>query len=195
MNHLAHCFLSFGNDDLLLGNFIGDYVKGHDWQYYPKGVQTGLLLHRRIDAFTDSHERVRACTGRIRLFAGRFAGPVCDILFDHLLVRSWSQHSNEPLETFTHNTYAGLQRRASEMPAILQERLPRMISGDFLTGYAYREGLEFVFERFVRRLPGSMDYRALLDFFEQQLPAFDADFAVFFPALVAEAQQFVAAET
>ena len=24
MNHIAHCFLSFGDEDLLLGNFIGD---------------------------------------------------------------------------------------------------------------------------------------------------------------------------
>lgn len=195
MNHLAHCFLSFGNDDLLLGNFIGDYVKGNDWQQYPRGVQVGLLLHRRIDSFTDGHERVRACTGRIRLFAGRFAGPVCDILFDHLLVRAWSQHADVPLQTFTQNTYAGLTRRAAEMPDFLQERLPRMIAGDFLGGYAYRAGLEFVFERFIRRLPASMDYQALLDFFESRLPEFDADFAVFFPELVAEAQRFVASET
>ena len=54
MNHLAHCFLSFGDEDILLGNFLGDFVKGHDWEKYPRGIQRGILLHRAIDSFTDN---------------------------------------------------------------------------------------------------------------------------------------------
>ncbi len=90
MNHLAHCFLSFGNEDLLVGNFSGDFVKGHAWENYPPPVQTGILLHRMIDAFTDTHDRVRANVARLRPYAGRYAGPVHDILADHLLARHWA---------------------------------------------------------------------------------------------------------
>ncbi len=56
MNYLAHIFLSGNDDDVLIGNFIGDYVKGKDFNNYPAGIQKGILLHRRIDTYTDRHK-------------------------------------------------------------------------------------------------------------------------------------------
>lgn len=190
MNHLAHCYLSFGDASVLLGNFIGDYVKGSDWERYPDGVRQGILLHRTIDAFTDGHALVKQCTARIRPFAGKFAGPVMDILFDHLLALQWSRYSHTPLADFCQTTYAQLTERAPEMPPILQERLPRMIAGDFLQGYLHREGLAFVFGKFAKRLPYPVDFDALLAFFYEEMPAFDHDFSFFFPELLEKAKRF-----
>ena len=73
MNHLAHCFLSFGDEDVLLGNFIGDFVKGHDWQHYPELVQRGILLHRAIDSYTDNHPIADRSVARIRPYARRYS--------------------------------------------------------------------------------------------------------------------------
>lgn len=190
MNHLAHCFLSFGNEELLLGNFIGDYVKGNDWAAYPPVVQQGILLHRTIDSFTDGHERVHKCTARIRPYAGKFSGPVVDILFDHLLALSWEQYTSESISGFSTNTYQQLKNRSDQMPAILATSLPKMVAGDFLQGYLYREGLEFVFSKFARRLPWPVDFDALLTFFFENLPEFRADFDVFFPELLDKAKFF-----
>ena len=64
MNHVAHCFLSYPDAELLFGNFIGDYVKGRTWQDYPEGVQRGILLHRAIDVFTDTHPAKLASVSR-----------------------------------------------------------------------------------------------------------------------------------
>jgi acyl carrier protein phosphodiesterase len=191
MNHLAHCFLSFDDEDVLLGNFIGDYVKGNDWQQFPIPVQRGILLHRRIDAYTDAHAWSGRSVTRVRPFAGRYSPPMIDIVYDHLLSLHWTRYSQEPFDEFAGKTYTRLARRAAEMHPPLQERLPRMLGGRFLHGYGSREGMAFVMEKFGQRLPATVDSLGLLDYFFDNLPDFEADFAVFFPELFAESQAFL----
>ncbi|MFN0216580.1 MAG: ACP phosphodiesterase [Saprospiraceae bacterium] len=191
MNHLAHCFLSFGNEDHLLGNFIGDFVKGHDWKKYPEPVQQGILLHRSIDSYTDNHPLSDRSVARIRAQAGRYAPPFVDILYDHLLAIHWEKHSKVKFQEFALKTYAQLESRASEMPPVLQERLPKMLAGQFLHGYTHREGLEWVLDRFTLRLTGQIDPQAIADTFFQDLEGFSEDFNGFFPDLVAHAQYFL----
>ena len=74
------------------------------------------------------------------------------------------------------------------MPPILQERLPRMLAGNFLHGYAKREGLEWVLHRFSQRISGHFDPQPVADAFFQDIEGFSADFNAFFPELVAHAQ-------
>lgn len=190
MNHLAHCLLSFNDEALLLGNFIGDYIKGNAWKLYHPKVQKGILLHRTIDAFTDAHPSVKNCTLRVRPYSGRFSGPIVDILFDHLLAVTWQNYSSIPFQTFTNTTYQQLANKAAEMPPILQSRLPKMIAGDFLTGYLYPENMPFVFQQFSKRLPIPLDYITLLDFFFDEKEAFLEDFKVFFPQLLEKAKLY-----
>lgn len=191
MNHLAHCFLSFGDEDLLLGNFIGDYVKGRDWQKYPEPVQRGILLHRTIDSFTDNHPLADRSVDRIRAHAGRYSPPFVDILYDHLLAKHWERHSAESFEDFAAKTYAQLERRALEMPPVLQERLPKMLAGQFLHGYTRKDGLEWVLHRFSHRLTANFDAQAIADAFFLELENFSEDFNGFFPELVARAKAFL----
>lgn len=189
MNHLAHCFLSFGNEDLLVGNFIGDFVKGNAWKNYPEGVQHGILLHRTIDAYTDDHPATRQSKERVRPFAGRYASAVTDILYDYLLAIHWDKYTDEPFEVFAEKTYNQLKKRTGEMPSELKERLPQMLKGQFLHGYTHREGLEWVFERFSRRMVGGMDTTALVNSFFENLESFSTDFLLFFPDLLNTARQ------
>jgi acyl carrier protein phosphodiesterase len=193
MNHVAHCFLSFGNEDLLLGNFIGDFVKGSAWKDYPEGVQKGILLHRTIDSFTDNHPASQQSKERIRPFAKRYAAPVTDVLYDHLLALNWEKYAAEPFDVFAEKTYRRLENRAAEMPEVLQKRLPQMLTGRFLHGYTQREGLEWVLDRFSRRMVGGMDSTGLANFFFAEIEVFSQDFNLFFPDLEAEVKRFIAA--
>jgi acyl carrier protein phosphodiesterase len=193
MNHLAHCFLSFDNEDLLVGNFIGDYVKGSAWKSYPEGVQKGILLHRTIDSFTDNHPFAQRSKERIRPFAGRYAGPLVDVLYDHLLAIHWEKYAAEPFNVFAKKTYAQLEKRAAEMPPALQEMLPKMLAGRFLHGYQTREGLEWVLHRFSRRMVGGMDALGLANFFFENIGAFSEDFDGFFPDLHRDVYRFITA--
>lgn len=56
MNYLAHLYLSGESDEIKLGNFIGDFVKGNKYQHYPEMVAYGIQLHRKIDSFTATHQ-------------------------------------------------------------------------------------------------------------------------------------------
>lgn len=186
MNHLAHCFLSLDDEDVLLGNFIGDFVKGNDWKNYPEPVQKGILLHRTIDSYTDNHTMTDQSVRRIRPFAGRYSPPFVDILYDHLLTIHWDNYSKESFDDFAEKTYARLERRAAEMPEVLRERLPKMLAGKFLHGYTKREGLEWVLGKFSLRLAGNFDSEGLSKYFFDELPRFSDDFNAFFPDLVAK---------
>jgi acyl carrier protein phosphodiesterase len=186
MNHLAHCFLSLHDEDVLVGNFIGDFVKGHDWQNYPLGVQKGVLLHRTIDSFTDNHSMTERSVSRIRPYAGRYSPPFVDILYDHLLAIHWKKYSEESFDAFAERTYAQLEKRAPDMPEILQNRLPKMLAGQFLHGYMHPEGLEWVLGKFSLRLAGNFDASSLAQFFFKEIDLFSEDFNAFFPDLLAK---------
>lgn len=62
MNLVAHQYLSFNNPSLQLGNLLGEVVKGNKYNDYPNDIKKGILLHREIDSFTDSHEIVKKST-------------------------------------------------------------------------------------------------------------------------------------
>ncbi len=55
MNFLAHLYLSGNSEELLIGSFIADAVKGSNFEGYHPQVVKGIKLHRCIDTFTDSH--------------------------------------------------------------------------------------------------------------------------------------------
>jgi len=59
MNFLAHLFLSFENEDHVIGNFIADSIQNREVRNYPAEIQEGIILHRKIDSFTEITHRLR----------------------------------------------------------------------------------------------------------------------------------------
>ena len=45
MNVLAHIYLSGDSEKIIIGNYIGDYVKGRDYLNYPEQIRKGIILH------------------------------------------------------------------------------------------------------------------------------------------------------
>ncbi|MDX2135465.1 MAG: ACP phosphodiesterase [Saprospiraceae bacterium] len=188
MNHVAHCLLSFNDPDVLVGNFMGDFVKGRQWEAFPPVVQRGILLHRHIDAFTDAHAVSLAHARLLRPWAGRYAGAVLDILNDHLLYRNWSLYSTHSFEDFAERVFADLDARRHLMPPTLQERWPRMLEGRFLYAYTTPENLNRVLKGFVGRLSIPADAAELGRYFFENMQVFEDGFNRFFPALEASAR-------
>ena len=61
MNFLAHIYLSDDHPKIMVGNFIGDFVKGKNFrEQFEPDIARGIELHRIIDVFTDSHPVVHA---------------------------------------------------------------------------------------------------------------------------------------
>ena len=82
MNFLAHAFLSFNEEKILVGNFIADFVKGKQIKDFEEDIISGILLHREIDYFTDSHPLVKAGQSYLRPKFGHYSTVITDIFFD-----------------------------------------------------------------------------------------------------------------
>ena len=102
MNYLAHALLAGPHPEMVLGGLMGDFVKGRIGDDWPEPLRGGLLLHRRIDRYTDEHRVVAASRARFPPPRRRFAGIVVDVCFDHFLARDFERWSGgRVLESFT----------------------------------------------------------------------------------------------
>ena len=97
MNFLAHIYLSGEDEGITIGNFIADGIKGKKYLSYPASIQKGILLHRGIDSFTDSHPTVRQSTARLHENYGHYSGVIVDILYDHFLAKNWEEYHEQDL--------------------------------------------------------------------------------------------------
>lgn len=88
MNFLAHIYLSGNNDLIKIGNFMADGIRGNDYNQFPNEIKKGILLHRQIDTFTDSHAIYRKSKHRLHEKYGHYSGVIMDILYDHFLAKN-----------------------------------------------------------------------------------------------------------
>jgi acyl carrier protein phosphodiesterase len=137
MNFLAHAYLSFGQEEILVGNFAADFIKGKEMALYHGDIRIGILLHREIDSFTDSHPLVRAGQSYLRPKFRHYSTVITDIFFDYFLGKNWDHFSPIPLEIFVNQTYDVLDRYQSQLPDRFGEMYYWMKSQNWL--YQYRE--------------------------------------------------------
>jgi acyl carrier protein phosphodiesterase len=160
MNFLAHIYLSGDSRELLIGNFIGDYIKGKEYEKYPPAIQEGILLHRHIDYFTDTHAITKSAKKLIRERYGLYAGIVIDIFYDHFLSANWDRFSEMPLKTYVRDRYRVLDSGFSMFPVGVKSWFPYFIKSNWLEAYTSFHGLVMVFKRMSYRtsLPDHSEY-------------------------------------
>ncbi|MDG1276813.1 MAG: ACP phosphodiesterase [Algoriphagus sp.] len=142
MNYLAHAYLSFGQEEILVGNFIADFVKGKVMLDYPQSIRNGILLHREIDRFTDSHPLVRAGQSYLRPKFGHYSTVITDIFFDYFLGKNWRKFSDQPLENFIEETFQILERHSEQFPERFSKMFYWMRKDNWLLHYATLEGIQ-----------------------------------------------------
>lgn len=183
MNFLAHIYLSGKNEDLILGNFIADSIKGRKYLEYPPEVQKGILLHRAIDTFTDSHPLVRLSASRLHKNYSHYSGVIVDIYYDHFLASRWNEYSNVPLEDFVADFYRLLQERFDLLPAPIQNFLPYMVADNWLLSYATLEGIARILYQMNIRTKNIVQMDRAVEDLKQHYEEFQHDFKAFFPEL------------
>lgn len=159
MNFLAHLFLSRNKPAEMVGNFIGDHVKGSDYKNYPTPIAAGILLHRAIDDYTDHHPIVKETVQLLRPVYGRFAGVISDMLYDHYLAKNFSNYSTQSLQHFEADCYEILFDHYSYLPDRVKNFLPKMKAAQRLQSYAELKGIFESLEIMSRhtRLPNRVD--------------------------------------
>lgn len=142
MNFLAHIYLSGDDDeDLMIGNYIGDCVKGRRMSDYPFRIQCGILLHREIDSFTDTHPVYKRSKDRFVPVAGRYAGVVCDVVYDHFLAKNWGGYHESTLKRYAWRTYGIILKNWFSLPTEMQRFSVNFIAKQRLTAYSTIDGI------------------------------------------------------
>ncbi len=184
MNFLAHIYLSGNNDNIAIGNFISDSVRGNKYKAFPKEIQKGILLHREIDTFTDAHPVFRQSTKRLHKNYSHYSGVIVDIYYDHYLAKNWSKYSVIPLKDYTAHFYNILKEKHDILPLKVQRLMPYMVSGNWLFSYASLEGIKKVLEGMNNRTKYVSKMNLAINDLKEYYTEFEIEFTLFFDELI-----------
>jgi acyl carrier protein phosphodiesterase len=186
MNWLAHVLLSEPNPAFRLGNLLPDLAAAPLLADLPAEYQRGIRRHRQIDAFTDSHGVFRRSVQRLEPPYRRFGGILVDVFYDHFLTSEWHRHSDQPLPEFLAEVYSSFEVHRGVIPAEAYAALQRMQADNWLGSYGDMAGLTLTFRRINNRLRRPFDLSPAVALLERDYELYQADFAQFFPELVAQ---------
>lgn len=184
MNYLAHAYLSGTNNELLLGNFIADGIRGNKIEHLPAGVISGIRLHREIDSFTDSHPINADMRKLFYPTAGKYAGVVLDVFYDHLLAHNWSSFSNEKLEDFVDHCYVIVEDNQQWLPEKTAYMFPYMRQFNWLLNYRMEEGIMRSLGGLSRRIASHPDLESAGRVAFREKEQIQRAFLQFFPELI-----------
>ncbi len=183
MNYLAHIYLSGEDEELKIGNFIADSVKGKKFIDFPLRVQKGIILHRAIDTYTDSHPTVRKSTHRLFENYSHYSTVIVDILYDHFLAANWAEYSNVPLEIYAADFYELLNNNITLLPKRVKYFLPYMEKDNWLLSYATVEGIGKILSQMNQRTGGKSNMDLAVNDLQTHYPLFQEEFRSFFADL------------
>lgn len=151
MNLLFHMYLSGVDQELLVGNLMGDFVKGPLGDAYPCRVRQGLMLHRKIDSFAQRDDSFQASRLRLASSYGLYRGVLVDLFYDHFLAKGWGDWCDTPFTDYLSWARDAAESRRAIMPQPLQEFLP-VIFEQLLPSYGTVGGIEAALGRMARRV-------------------------------------------
>ncbi|WP_435313356.1 ACP phosphodiesterase [Cellulophaga fucicola] len=189
MNFLAHIYLSFDNDEITIGNFIADSIRGNKFKHLPKNIQKGITLHRHIDTFTDAHKTVRKSTKKLHENYGHYSGVIVDIFYDHFLAKNWSTYSDTPLDVFVDNFYDLLEDNFPILPDNTKHMMPYMIADNWILSYASLAGISKVLDGMNRRTKNKSKMNFAIIDLKEHYDEFEKEFTSFFEELTTFAKQ------
>jgi acyl carrier protein phosphodiesterase len=195
MNFLAHAYLSGSREKLLVGNFIADFVKGRTaLQQFEGEIKKGILLHRSIDAFTDSHPTVALSKDRLRASYRHYSSVIVDVFYDHFLAKNWRTYHPVPLEYYASDVYRIINENFDRIPLKVQEFFPYMQRGNWLLSYSRIEGIGRALTGMSRRTPYDSRMDESVNDLIRHYDDFQKEFEIFFPLLVGHVKQYLSSQ-
>ena len=180
MNYLAHFYLSYEDPELLVGNFLGDFVRKSEMDALPKRVQKGVLIHREIDRFMDSHEIVKQSKEKLKRH-GHYGSVIVDVLYDHFLAEKWNDYHSVELKTYAEGCYSVLRdyehlfnQKAAMLFYYMQKR-------NWIQYYPSVEGISRILYSMSKRTPYETTMGTAGEDLEQYYTEFEKEFLEYFP--------------
>lgn len=191
MNLVAHQYLSFNNPSIQLGNLLGEVVKGNKYNDYPEEIKKGILLHREIDSFTDSHEIVKRSTAYFHSTQHKYAPIVVDLIYDFYLIKHWQKYHPSTFKIFKERCYELFNHNYDNFPLKLQEMIDYMLKYDWFENYSSIEGIQKTLTGISKRANfenNLSNTSQTIYLYETEL---ENDFLEFFPQLVQFSKEFI----
>lgn len=154
MNYLAHLHIADHTQTSLLGNLLGDFVKGSHYSHYPQALVEGIALHRLVDSYIDNHPKVLNAKRLFEDRSRRFSGIALDMLWDHFLAVQWQVYHTQSLDDFcTHCERDITKQLAQDLPASFLELNGKIWRQQWLQSYQSIDNVEFALEKISQRSP------------------------------------------
>ena len=180
MNFLAHLYLSKHAEELMIGNFIADAVKGKNFEAFSPGVIQGIKMHREIDTYTDAHLITKQSAARLMPRYRKYAGVLVDVFYDHFLAANWEQYHHESLPNFADKVYQLMHLNLNSLPPKSQYLLPYMIKNNWLLNYSKIEGIQRTLSGMANRTSFVSNMQFATEELELYYQEFDQEFKLFF---------------
>jgi acyl carrier protein phosphodiesterase len=184
MNFLAHLYLSGNNPQRMLGNFIGDFVRGRNLvEQFGEALAEGIELHRAIDEYTDRHPTVKKSKDRLRPKYRHYAPVIVDVYYDHFLANLWANYHTQPLAEYAQAAYKLIEQNEAIVPQQVKNMMPYMMKGNWLVNYGSIEGINRALTGLSRRTTHVSHMEEASKDLERHYLDFKNEFEEFFPEL------------
>lgn len=191
MNLVMHQLLSFENPAWQVGNHLGEIVKGKKYLDYVPEIQKGILLHRFIDSYSDSHPMVKSSTSKLHKNYSKFSPIIVDVYYDFLLIKNWPMFVKQDFESFRKNCYQVLQESEHLYPPKLLKFTQALIKYDWFEKYSTYDGLEITLTNMGTRTTFQNNmHMAVRDLYLNEA-SFEEDFLRFMPDMIQESKEFL----
>jgi len=184
MNYLAHSYLSFGIENILVGNFIADHIRLPQFEKLDSEVKKGVILHRKIDGFTDSHPLFIQSKRYFCEEFDRYSGILVDIYYDHIFAENFSKYSDVDLNEFTHNVYQTMDNNLQHLPDSSIQFLNYARRNNTFFEYSKIEGIELVLRHLSYRINHGIDLSASVNCFVENKKKIEIEFFEFMEELI-----------
>ena len=191
MNFLAHLYLADLHQDSLMGQILGDFVKGKAICAYEPEICRAIRFHRKIDRFADSHRVTRTSRRRMSARRRHYAGIMVDLCYDHFLACHWRQYSQEPLPLFCRRVYGRLAAYPHPLPPEAKRVIARMIQHDWLRSYRKIDNIALALDRIADRLSHGERFLGGIVDIQSNYRELEQDFRFFFPELIDYTHEYV----
>ena len=183
LNYLAHYYLADADDGLIVGNMLADYVPGNKYKRLPAHIQRGVILHRKIDEFTDTHPEVEKTKVRLRDKYRKYSPVISDVFYDYSLGSNWAEYHDKPLKEFSKGIYKTLYEHVELLPEKAQLILSYMSKDDWLYHYSTFYGIEMALKGLSRRAKFETEMASAIDDLKRDHKQIEVEFKVFFEEL------------
>lgn len=191
MNFLAHLHIADHCNSHLMGNLLGDFVKGDPSKQYQTDISNGIKLHRFVDRITDHHALVEECKPHFTGVARRFAPIALDMFWDHCLAKHWRTFSPQSLDSFVRYAYSEVNKQISDdLPPRFLMLHSRMWSGGWLQSYQDLENIEFALHRMSQRSPRMADLTTTFEVLDNEYEQLEAKFAALYQDVLSQSAEY-----